>query len=99
MATDPPPELVIEIDIRSPSLDKFPIFAGLGIAEVWHYHKQVLTVFRLQGAVYEPRQASEVLPGIAADTLTRLIANSQQMKRTEWLREVRESTRPLRQGR
>jgi Uma2 family endonuclease len=99
LAIDPPPELVIEIDVTSPSLDKFPIFAGLGIEEVWRYHKQVLTVFRLQGAIYEKLQASEVLPGIAADTLTRLIANSQQMKRTEWLREVRESTRPLRNGR
>lgn len=29
--TDPPPELVIEIDITHPSLNKFPIFAGLGI--------------------------------------------------------------------
>ena len=37
---DPPPELVIEIDITHPSLNKFPIFAGLGIPEVWRYHKQ-----------------------------------------------------------
>src|SRR5205809_3072191 len=47
--TDPPPELVIEIDISHPSLNKFPIFAGLGIPEVWRYHRQALTIFKLEG--------------------------------------------------
>jgi Uma2 family endonuclease len=31
---DPPPDLVIEVDITSPSLDKFPIYARLGVHEV-----------------------------------------------------------------
>jgi hypothetical protein len=95
LATDPPPELVIEIDVTSPSLDKFPIFAGLGIVEVWRYHGQASTVFRLQGATYKEQPASEVLLGVTGVILTQLVADSQRMKRTEWLREVRESIRPL----
>lgn len=35
--TDPPPDLVIEIDITSPSLPRLPIFAGVGVPEVWRY--------------------------------------------------------------
>lgn len=88
--TDPPPELVIEIDITHPSLNKFPIFAGLGIPEVWRYHKQTLTIFRLEGETYRAQEASEIFPGLSSADLTRLIAQSQQMKRTEWLRSLRE---------
>jgi len=33
LTVDPPPDLVIEIDITSPSLNKFPLFAALGISE------------------------------------------------------------------
>jgi Uma2 family endonuclease len=95
LAVDPPPELVIEIDVTSPSLDKFPIFAGLGIAEVWRYNRQALTVFILQGETYHEGPASQVLPGLTATILTRLIADGQRMQRTQWLRDVRESTRAL----
>lgn len=90
LRVDPPPELVIEIDISHPSLNKFPIFAGLGIPEVWRYHKQTLNILRLDGETYLPQETSDVFPGASGEDLTRLIANSQKMKRTEWIRSVRE---------
>ncbi len=34
---DPPPDLVVEVDVTSYSLDKLPIYASLGISEVWRY--------------------------------------------------------------
>jgi Uma2 family endonuclease len=93
--TDPPPELVIEIDITHPSLNKFPIFAGLGIPEVWRYHKQALIILKLQGETYRAQEASEIFPGLTSVALTQFIAESQQIKRTEWLRNVRELARTL----
>jgi Uma2 family endonuclease len=92
---DPAPELVIEIDITHPSLNKFPIFAGLGIPEVWRYHRQALTIFKLEGGSYRAHAASELFVGVTGTDLTRLIAESQQVKRTEWLRSVREWARGL----
>jgi len=32
---DPPPDLVIEVDITSPPLDKLPIDAQIGVPKVW----------------------------------------------------------------
>src|SRR4030095_4254503 len=32
---DPPPDIVIEIDRTSTSLDKFAIYAALGVPEIW----------------------------------------------------------------
>jgi Uma2 family endonuclease len=37
LRSDPAPDLVIEIDISSDSLDKFPIFADLRVPEVWRF--------------------------------------------------------------
>jgi Uma2 family endonuclease len=92
---DPPPELVVEIDITSSSLNKFPIFAGLGVREVWRYHKQSFAIFVLEGETYREKEVSEVIPGVTAADLTRLIDDSQQMKRPAWLRSVREWGRAL----
>src|SRR6185503_875081 len=89
LRVDPPPELVIEIDISHASLNKFPIFAGLGIPEVWRYHKQTLNILRLTGETYLLQETSDVFPGAPAEDLTRLIADSQKMRRTEWIRSVR----------
>jgi len=47
LTVDPPPDLVIEIDITSPSLNKFPIFAAMGIPEVWRYDGKTVTIFTL----------------------------------------------------
>jgi len=90
LRVDPPPELVIEIDISHASLNKFPIFAGLRISEVWRYHNQTLNILRLAGETYLPRESSDVFPAASGEDLTRLIADSQKMKRTEWIGSVRE---------
>jgi Uma2 family endonuclease len=93
--TDPAPELVIEIDITHPSLNKFPIFAGLGIPEVWRYHKQTMIILKLEGETYGAQEASEIFPGLTSTDLTRLIGESQRMKRAEWMSSVRELVRAL----
>src|SRR5262249_43787527 len=42
LATDPPPDLVVEVDITHPSLDKFPIYASLRVPEVWRHDGDTL---------------------------------------------------------
>jgi Uma2 family endonuclease len=54
---DPPPDLVIEVDITSPSLDKFPIYARLGVREVWGYDAARASIFVLE--VGESAEAGE----------------------------------------
>lgn len=34
---DPPPDLALEIDLTSKSLDRLPIYARFGGPEVWRY--------------------------------------------------------------
>lgn len=35
LSKDPPPDLIIEVDVTSPSLNKLPIYAALGVTEIW----------------------------------------------------------------
>lgn len=34
---DPPPDIVVEIDVTNASQSKFPIYAALGVPEIWRY--------------------------------------------------------------
>jgi len=57
---DPPPDLVV--DITSPSLNKLPIYARLGVREVWRYADGRMEVLVLRGEGYEAIVASSCRP-------------------------------------
>ncbi len=48
LTVDPGPDLVIEIDITSSSPNRLQVYADLGVAEVWIYNGDSLTVKQLQ---------------------------------------------------
>lgn len=96
LTADPPPDLVIEIDITSSSLNKFPVFAALGIPEVWRYDGERVNIFRLEAEAYHEQAESTALPKVTSEVLSRFIAEDKHLKRTVWLRHVREWTRQIR---
>jgi Uma2 family endonuclease len=85
---DPPPELVIEIDISHGSLSKFPILAGIGIEEVWRFDGGGVIFYRLRNEDYEEVRESVCLPGVKSETVTELLFAAEEMKRSEWLKLV-----------
>ncbi|MCI0391237.1 MAG: Uma2 family endonuclease [Acidobacteria bacterium] len=93
LAIDPPPDLVIEVDISSGSLDKFPIFAGVGVPEVWRYDQEKVTFHKLEGAGYVEDEHSLTFPPLTSELATQFLEESVQMKSTAWLRRVREWAR------
>ena len=90
---DPPPELVVEVDITSPSLNKFPVYARVGVAEIWRHDGERLTVFELRGGEYVDVAGSEILPPLTDETLSRLIEESSSLDMVTWMRRVREWAR------
>jgi Uma2 family endonuclease len=93
LTVDPPPDLVIEIDVSSPSLNKFPLYAQVGIPEVWRYDGTTLTLFTLEHGEDLAQEASSVLPGLTGQVITRFLEDSQTLKRTVWFRNVQEWAR------
>jgi Uma2 family endonuclease len=86
LARDPSPELVIEIDITHGSLPKFPIFADLGIEEVWRFDGEEVKFYRLQNQDYAEVGESVCLPNVKSETVTDLLFAAQELKRFEWIK-------------
>lgn len=93
---DPPPDLVIEIDITHPSLDKFPIFAAFGVPEVWRYDGVRVRFYTLIDRQYAEQTTSLIFPSLTAAAVTELLEASKSMKRNLWLGRVREWARTQR---
>jgi Uma2 family endonuclease len=60
----PPPDLVVESDYTHSSLNKFNIYASLGVPELWRYRKQTLQVYQLVEGKYEKMDKSLAFPCI-----------------------------------
>lgn len=73
LAFDPPPDLVVEIDRSSSSLDKFPIYAGLGVPELWRVHHRQVRIWVLAGDEYEESDHSRAFPFLTAGVVSRFL--------------------------
>ena len=93
LTVDPPPDLVIEVDITSPSVNKLPIYARLGVPEIWRYNGRDLKVLRLENDGYVEVSESITLSPLKSTTLSGLVERSKSLRRTVWLREVRDAAR------
>lgn len=89
LTVDPAPDLVIEIDITPFSLNKLPVFAALGVGEIWWYDGRQLTIGALEGADYQEYPESRLLAGITAAQLTELLLDSRLLTRRAWIEQVR----------
>ncbi len=92
-AVHPSPDVVIEIDMTSPSLRKFPIYARMNVLEVWRYSGKQATIFILQEDSYVESQVSKAIPRLEASDLSDLLEQSAMMKRSSWIKSVREWAR------
>ena len=72
---DPPPELVVEIDITSRSIAREPIYAALGVPELWRWDGHVLQCLHLVSGSYRNRKYSLVFPFLEPVSLGRFIAS------------------------
>ncbi len=93
LTVDPPPELVIEVDVTSHSLDRFPIFAAVGVAEVWRYTDGTVTMYALHDGAYRPVSNSLALPVLTAEAVTDFARSYRRVKYPEWTARLRRHIR------
>ncbi|WP_041779847.1 Uma2 family endonuclease [Allocoleopsis franciscana] len=62
LTQDPPPDLVIEIDMTSSAKNRLEVFAHIGVPEIWRYDGIFLTLYQLQNKTYVPCQQSLSFP-------------------------------------
>jgi Uma2 family endonuclease len=88
---DPVPDLVLEIDITSSSLDKFLIYGALGVPEIWRYNGKVLRVslWNAETKIYEKSDYSRVFSWLKVDDLSAFIKQCLRDGETKTLRDFR----------
>lgn len=73
LAHFPPPDLAVEVDITSSSLDRFSIYTDLGVPEIWRYDGRSLKIYYLHEGQYETCDQSMALPLLKADDMARFL--------------------------
>lgn len=89
LAVDPPPDLAIEIELASGAIPKLPVYAALGVPEVWRYDGEQLRIFVLEAQTYVQRPHSRAFPNLSGEAMTDWLARGRRVPRTALLRDFR----------
>lgn len=90
LTKDPPPDLVIEIDITSASIRKLPIYAQIGVSEIWRYDGGKLFMLKLADGEYVGIEQSVSFPVLGVQDLSEFLDRSKVTSRLELIRAFRE---------
>jgi len=88
LSIDPPPDLAIEVDVTSGSLDRMAIYAALGVPEVWRWSAEIITVYLLgDDGTYREVRGSRALPGFPLERIAALLGRRSASSETVLVRE------------
>ncbi len=90
LTVDPPPDLVIEADVTSSSVPRLPIYAAIGIPEVWRLDGEDLHFLHLQpDGTYQPRDHSRAFPNFPLSDAARFLEEGRHTDINPWIRSFR----------
>jgi Uma2 family endonuclease len=87
---DPPPDLVVEIDITHHEIDREEIYADLGVGELWLFDGQHLTAFALRRGKYVPIENSLAFPMLKVRDLEPFLLSIGKVDQTTVRRQFRD---------
>jgi Uma2 family endonuclease len=96
LASMPPPDLAIEVDNTVDSANKLPIYAALGVPEVWRYDvntRELLFCGLQPDGTYADIDRSECLPMLTPALVLEALALCEGMSESRWGRMLREWVR------
>lgn len=79
---DPPPDLVIEIDITSSSKNRFAVYADMGVPEIWKYDGNSFSINLLQNQNYVLSNQSLAFPNLPISEIVQFL---QQVETLDYL--------------
>jgi Uma2 family endonuclease len=77
LATDPPPDLVVEVDITHTDINKPALYASMGIPEFWRYDGQKWYIYQLQVSAYVEVSVSPTFPMLSKEKFYEFLAVAQ----------------------
>ncbi|MEG4496844.1 Uma2 family endonuclease [Microcoleus sp. F10-C6] len=95
LPNDPPPDLAIESDYTNSSVNKFTIYAALGVPELWRYRRESLQVYQLVEGKYEMCDRSLAFPFLPVAEIPGFIEQSRTMGQRAAVRLFRQRIREI----
>lgn len=88
---DPPPDLIVEVDITRSAVNRMGIYAALAAPEVWRFRKGGLEFHVLgESGKFSAQPESQTFPGIRADDVNRFLELRGQMDNNALVRQFRD---------
>jgi Uma2 family endonuclease len=87
-AKDPPPDLVVEVDITHTDIQKNQFYARIGVPEFWRFNGKVWRIYQLQEGVYVEVEKSPTFPRVPKEYLYSFLAQAREDE-MEALRQLR----------
>lgn len=88
LTTDPPPDLVVEVDITHTDINKNLLYAEMGIPEFWRYDGKRLKIYSLNGQ-YQEVETSPTFPQVSKEQLYEFLKECAQQGETLAKRNLR----------
>ena len=96
LTIDPPPDLAVEVDITSWSIPRQPIYAALGMPELWRFENRRLIVLHLgASAQYARATTSLAFPFLPLAEFEKFLLRLENESQTKVLREFRDWVKTL----
>lgn len=89
LKTDPPPDVVVEVDVSHDTSAKSSFYAAIGVPELWRYDESRLRIFHLLDGHYLEMPASRSFPLLTGEALTQFLEQSKTQGQTAALRSFR----------
>lgn len=87
---DPPPDLVVEIDVTRSSINRMAIYASMKVPEAWRFDGAHLHVYRLRhDESYEEIDSSPTFPRLPLDVLVKFMGQGVAEGDTSMIRSFR----------
>lgn len=89
LKTDPPPDLIVEVDITHTDIDKNALYAEMGVPEFWRYNGEVLAIYQLQAGQYQEVEVSPTFPAVPKEKLYEFLKECAEQGETQAKRNLR----------
>ena len=87
---DPPPDLVVEIDITHTDIDKNALYAAMGIPEFWRFNGSALRIYQLEQDQYSEVECSPTFPWAAKEVYYNFLRQCKHIGEAQAIRELKQ---------
>lgn len=92
---DPPPDLAIESDYTSSSVNKEALYSALGVPELWRYTRKTLLIYRRIEGGYQQCEQSLAFPFLPIEEIPNFIEQSRTIGQRSAVKLFRQRIREI----